>query len=195
MPSSLIKGGMAAAGVGGAGLGGWAISNHIKSNNTVKAILVSKGHKLTSSLPTSEQGAAWEKALNTYKLEGIGDLQIQKGNVSATDIKNWCSENLGKQSNDSTLKKASRWCVLYSSFKDKLDEEGRVLETDLSSLQTKYNSLGSLTEEVKKVTPDSGSENENGRKLKKWCETMIHLSYRDDDAYQTFKGHCSKVSG
>ncbi|CBY92621.1 hypothetical protein HF1_06130 [Mycoplasma haemofelis str. Langford 1] len=194
MTSSLMKGGIAAAGAGGIGMGGWAISNYVKStDNTVKAALISKGHKLTSSLPSSKQDASWAKVANTYKLEAKQELKIKEGEVTANDIRNWCEKHMEVQSSASILEKAAKWCVVYSSFKDKLDEEKLTLETDDGTLNTKYDSLGDLTSVVSAITPDAGTGNENGRKLKKWCETMIHSSYGDDSTYQTFKGHCTKA--
>ncbi|AEW45329.1 hypothetical protein MHC_02315 [Mycoplasma haemocanis str. Illinois] len=193
MASSLVKAGIAVAGVGSMGVGGLAISNYIKSmNNTVKSALLTQGYKLTSSLPTSEQNIAWAKVTNTYKLEKNQDLKIKEGEVTESDIRNWCKNHMEVQSNDSVLKKASKWCVVYYSFKDKLNEEKLAMETDEKALDGKYSSLGDLTEKVNAVTPVSGTGNENGRKLKKWCETMVYSSYKDNSEYQVFKGHCTK---
>ncbi|CBY92558.1 hypothetical protein HF1_05500 [Mycoplasma haemofelis str. Langford 1] len=192
MSSALLKGGIASVGVGSAGLGGWAISSHL--NNTVASVLSSKGYKLTSSLKESEQDAAWKKVTRTYQLEVRGDLKIKEGVVTDVDLKNWCSQNMKVQSNDALLRKASKWCVIYSSFEDKLKEEGVELEADTNSLKNRYSDLRELTNEVSKITPDSGTGDENGRKLKKWCEKMVHLSYSDDSVYQTFKKHCVKAT-
>ncbi|AEW45290.1 hypothetical protein MHC_02120 [Mycoplasma haemocanis str. Illinois] len=196
MSSTLLKIGVVSVGVGSAGLGGLAISSHINSKkNTVKTALLSKKYKLTFSLESGEQEKAWEKVLKTYKLEAKEDLKIQEGQVTSYDvIKNWCSSNLESQYQESIFKKAKKWCVIYSTFEDKLKVDGVTLETEASTLQTKYSSLGDLKGEVDNITTSTSGGNSNGEKLKQWCKSKSDLSYSDDsnELYQKFKNHCTK---
>ncbi|CBY92554.1 hypothetical protein HF1_05460 [Mycoplasma haemofelis str. Langford 1] len=198
MASTLVKGGMAAAGVGSAGLGGWAVSSHINSkSDTVKTVLLSKKYQLTSSLESGEQEKAWQKVLKTYKLEAKGDLKIKEGDVSTySEIKDWCFANLESPYKESIFKKAKKWCVVYSTFEDKLKVDGSTLETEASVLNGKYSSLGELKGEVDSISISTSGNNANGEKLKQWCTSKSDSSYSDDsnDLYQKFKTHCTKAA-
>ncbi|AEW45328.1 hypothetical protein MHC_02310 [Mycoplasma haemocanis str. Illinois] len=195
MASFLAKGGIAFVGVGGIGLGGLAASSYSNpEKSSIKTLLKSKGYKLTSELPINEQTEAWKKVSKTYALEVNDNLRIKDGNLSEEDIKNWCIYTIEQQDKDFMLKKAEKWCTIYSTFEDKLKEEKLSMETDVNTFKTKYSSLGNLKAEVDKITAEnSGSGgDDNGQKLKKWCHSNAYLSREDRISYQDFKKHCKK---
>ncbi|CBY92556.1 hypothetical protein HF1_05480 [Mycoplasma haemofelis str. Langford 1] len=197
MSTALAKGGMAMMGAGGVGLGGWALSSHLKQEeDAIKTILKSKGHKLTSELPEDKRQEAWTKVAKTYVLEVNEDLRIGTGNVSADNIRDWCVQNIESKGKGSLLKKAEKWCVVYSTFTDKLKTDNLELETDANTLNGKYSSLGDLQEEVNKIQISNGGSNSNGEKLKKWCETKSDASHSEstNSLYEKFKQHCSKAN-
>ncbi|AEG72932.1 hypothetical protein MHF_0660 [Mycoplasma haemofelis Ohio2] len=129
-------------------------------------------------------------------MEVSEDLRIKTGNVSDTEIKDWCIKTIEQQDKDSLLKKAERWCIIYSTFEDKLKSEGLSIGTEINSFKTKYSSLGNLKEVVDKVTlesSESGSgDDANGKKLQKWCGSNAYLSREDKVSYENFKNHCKK---
>ncbi|AEW45292.2 hypothetical protein MHC_02130 [Mycoplasma haemocanis str. Illinois] len=197
MPSTLLKVGMTTVGAGGVGLGGWALSSHLKSRkDIIKTILKSKGHKLTSELPENERQAAWTKVAKTYALEVNEETRISIGDLSSDDIRDWCIQSIESKDDYSLLKKTEKWCVIYSTFEDKLKADGVTLETDVSTLNGKYSSLEDLKEEIDKVQASESGSNANGEKLKKWCETKANSSHIEsiNHLYEKFKKYCSKTN-
>ncbi|AEG72930.1 hypothetical protein MHF_0658 [Mycoplasma haemofelis Ohio2] len=187
MSVSLTKVGLSLAGIGGAGIGGYAISSYASGDSkTIKEILIEEGHSILTDK------SDWGTVAKTYFLEATPNLKISSETVDANVIKQWCEDKLKSKDRKSFLKKAQKWCVSYSTIKDQLSKDKVELETEENTLKGKYSGLSeTIKEEVNTFTADN-EKDEEGSKLKKWCESRSYKTYTEGEFYNTFKDKCTK---
>ncbi|AEG73129.1 hypothetical protein MHF_0865 [Mycoplasma haemofelis Ohio2] len=188
MSKSIALGSM--AGIAGTGTCGYAAYKMMQPSN-VKEVLIKNNFKLTSELREQEREAAWNKVLETYKVEVAENTKIENKTsteITSKDIEGWCSKALEVKVKDkdyeSTYSKATKWCVIYTSIADKLKSDNKTLSTDTSSLASKYSSM---PQELK--TAISGQE---GEKVKTWCENTSKRFFlgSEDTNYKNLINYC-----
>ncbi|AEW45498.1 hypothetical protein MHC_03190 [Mycoplasma haemocanis str. Illinois] len=188
MSKTIILGSI--AGITGTGTCGYAAYKMMQPSN-VRESLIRNGFKLTLELGKPEREKAWNKVLETYKVEASEKTKIENKattEITAKDIEDWCLKAMDIKTKDknyeSIYSKAALWCVIYTSISEQLKFENKTLSTDTTSLSSKYDSM---PQDLK--TAISGKE---GEKVKNWCEKTSKRFFLgpEDTNYKNLVNYC-----
>ncbi|OAL10034.1 hypothetical protein A6V39_03915 [Candidatus Mycoplasma haematobovis] len=165
-------------------LGGGAYGIYVYNNttDTLGNYLTNKKFTLTKRETTGD----WDKVAKTYKLQVTEELKINsKTEATANDIKVWCNENLTKNINsieDPLFKKASKWCVKYTTISEKL---GSKTVKEANALNSEHNNFPQgVKDSIAKIKlPGETQTHTNGAKTVEWCNQNLNRSYSADDEF------------
>ncbi|OAL10035.1 hypothetical protein A6V39_03920 [Candidatus Mycoplasma haematobovis] len=152
------------------------LSNFFKKDSTIKLVSQDDGSE-----------AAWTKAHDAYLLEkdevglSITDKTINNG----TDIKDWCASALTKtirSTSDLLYRQAKKWCTEFKTISEQIGST-KTREEDLATLDGKHGALDEKIKQALKQITDVSGNNQNGAKLKKWCDNNLKRSYSDVQEY------------